>query len=720
MTTIEFIEKARKIHGDKYDYSKVEYKGCRNKVCIICPIHGEFWQTPAQHLAKKECKKCAAIESWKKRKTTKEEFIEKAKQKHGNKYDYSKVEYVNRNTKVCIICPEHGEFWQSPHNHLLYGCDKCANVIRANNKRATKEEFIEKAKQKHGNKYDYSKVEYVNSNTKVCIICPEHGEFWQTPSSHLQYGCKQCADVQKNAGKRWTNDFFIEQIKKHHGNTYGTAGIQYVNSRTPVVVNCKKHGRFKDLPMHFLKYGCMECYKDKLKEEKNAKIQEQIAEKKIKSKLKEQKAKDKTEYYLSEFKKIHGDKYDYSKVGTIKNKTDKICIICPEHGEFWQRVSNHTKGCGCSKCAREKARQRYLSNTEDFIQKAKNVHGDKYDYSKVEYVDSKTKVCIICPKHGEFWQTPAMHVPDHQGCPECGTLSSHAENEIYDFIFTELGVKNAIKRNKTIIPPKELDIYLPSQNLAIEFNGLRWHSEKFQKDKMYHINKTLDCQKKGVGLIQIFEDEWEKRKEIVKHKIKHLLNCDCNLPKIFARKCFVKEISKNECDDFMEEYHIQGKTVSSLRFGAFYNDKLIGVMSFLKTEKNGEYILNRFTTDYSYKISGVGGKILHYFKEKYAPEKIISFADRRWTINEENNLYTKLGFTLDGILQPDYRYYLDSTSKIERIHKFNFRKRTLHKKYGFGLSMTESQMAEKLKAYKVWDCGLLRYVWRKTTPKILK
>ena len=116
-----FIEKARKIHNDKYDYSKVEYINAKTKVCIKCPIHGEFWQTPTDHLSGKGCKYCANNVKY-----TSENFVEKSKKIHGNKYDYSNVNYVNNSTKVCIICPEHGEFWQTPDNHLRgHSCPKC-------------------------------------------------------------------------------------------------------------------------------------------------------------------------------------------------------------------------------------------------------------------------------------------------------------------------------------------------------------------------------------------------------------------------------------------------------------------------------------------------------------------------------------------------------------------------------------------------------------------
>lgn len=185
ITTEYFIEKSKKVHGDKYDYSLVKYTNTRTKVKIICPQNHEFWQMPHSHLAGSGCSICYGIV-----KSTTEEFIEKAKEVHGNKYDYSLSEYLNATTKVKIICSENHEFWQSPNSHLQgSGCPICYSV----GKQTTTEDFIEKAKEVHGDKYDYSLVNYTNSSTKVKIICSKNHEFWQIPNSHLAgCGCPIC------------------------------------------------------------------------------------------------------------------------------------------------------------------------------------------------------------------------------------------------------------------------------------------------------------------------------------------------------------------------------------------------------------------------------------------------------------------------------------------------------------------------------------------------
>ena len=253
-TTEQFIKEANIIHNNKYDYSKVEYKNAQTKVCIICPQHGEFWQKPYHHLQGVGCPKCKGEKNSERCRKTKEQFIADSIGVHGNRYDYSKVEYVNNSTKVCIICPQHGEFWQKPNDHLSgHGCPKC----KSENSNLTTEEFIEKARKAHGDRYDYSKVEYTNSKTKVCIICPIHGEFWQLPILHLNgHGCIRC----NNGAKPYTQEEFIDKAKEIHGDRYDYSKVKYERNDKKVTIICCKHGEFLQTPhVHLRGCGCPIC-----------------------------------------------------------------------------------------------------------------------------------------------------------------------------------------------------------------------------------------------------------------------------------------------------------------------------------------------------------------------------------------------------------------------------------------------------------------------------
>jgi len=215
-TTKEFIQKAKLIHSDKYNYSKVNYIHSHIKICIICPEHDEFYQLPNNHLHGYNCPKCSSILSHQHLTLTIQNFIQKAKLIHENKYDYSKVNYINNHTKICIICTEHREFWQHPSSHLKgHSCPKCALIISSQKNQFNKNEIIKKANEIHNNKYDYSKINYIGIKNKIHIICPEHGEFWQRPDHHLNgSGCPKC--------KRSKGEEAIEKYLKEHNIQYET------------------------------------------------------------------------------------------------------------------------------------------------------------------------------------------------------------------------------------------------------------------------------------------------------------------------------------------------------------------------------------------------------------------------------------------------------------------------------------------------------------------
>ena len=312
-------------------------------------------------------------------KYTNETFIKKATEKYGNKYTYDKVNYINSQTKVCIICPEHGEFYVRPADYLRgYSCPKCSNIKRIKNLSLTQDEVIRRFHKAHDDKYDYSLVEYVNYDTKVKIICPIHGVFEMTPSNHIRgQGCPKCKGI---------------------------------------------HLTTKEI--------------------------------------------------IDEFNKVHGDKYDYSK--TVYNKMhEKITVICPRHGEFQITPSKHRIGQGCPKCGILKRAKNQSYDNESFIEILQKVHNGKYIYTKATLNGNlHNRITITCPIHGDFEQIAQSHLNGH-GCPKC--QSSHLEEEIKLFLndndiefeqqktFEWLKLKNHLY----------LDFYLPKYNKAIECQGIQ-------------------------------------------------------------------------------------------------------------------------------------------------------------------------------------------------------------------------------------------------------
>ena len=214
-TKSEFVELARNVYGNKYSYDKFDYIDYHTKSVVTCSIHGDFYVSPANHLKGRGCRKCGCAKLAEERKKTTEEFIKEAKGVHGNTYDYSKVNYINSKTKVCIICHEHGEFWQLPNKHTKQkrGCPKCNGGVLSN-----VDEFIKKAKNIHGDSYIYTDVIYKNAITPVSIICKKHGVFLCTPHSHLQgQGCPRCND---SVLERTTSLFLSKNYIKHEQNKH--------------------------------------------------------------------------------------------------------------------------------------------------------------------------------------------------------------------------------------------------------------------------------------------------------------------------------------------------------------------------------------------------------------------------------------------------------------------------------------------------------------------
>lgn len=265
LTKDEFIIKSKKIHGNTYDYSKVDYKNSRQKTKIICKKHGEFLQRPHNHLLGQKCPKCS-IEIVSNLNTKSiYEFIEDANKIHNFKYDYSNVKYVSSVKKVEIICKKHGSFFQKPNTHLIgKGCFLCGKESKVKKLTKNTDYFITQAHKRHKNKYDYSKVDYISSSTPVKIICNKHGEFLQAPSNHLYgAGCGLCGyeKVTENLTGNISN--FINRANKVHNFNYDYSLSEYINSKKKIKIICKEHGVFlQSTGSHLSGCGCPMCAKN--------------------------------------------------------------------------------------------------------------------------------------------------------------------------------------------------------------------------------------------------------------------------------------------------------------------------------------------------------------------------------------------------------------------------------------------------------------------------
>ena len=453
-TTESFIEKAGRIHDYKYDYSLVRYKNTDTPVRIKCPDHGVFRQTPHRHFQGHGCRKCGDEKNRERLTWTTQEFIAAAKTRFPRKFKYEKTVYVKSDVEVTITCRKHDDFCRTPNAFLQskYGCQKCGIAARAEQQRLNQREFLDRARAKHGDKYNYDLAVYTDNRDPITVCCPEHGPFEQTANSHLSgRGCPDCGKETTRRKRCLPIELFIEQATKVHAGKYDYSKVEYVNNRTPVEIICPVHTSFFQAPGPHKDraQGCRKCRSDRL------------------SKLF---AKD-TKWFIRRAKEVHGRKYDYSRVKYTNQKV-RVWIGCKRHKKWFRQTgSDHLSGYGCQACGVESLRKSMALGRKEFIRRARRVHGNTYDYSLVNYVNTKTPVDIRCRKHGPFAQKPENHYQRGAGCWACS--ESKGERKIAKWLKAHGFEFEREKGFPTLRHKARLryDFCLELEGVLIEFDG---------------------------------------------------------------------------------------------------------------------------------------------------------------------------------------------------------------------------------------------------------
>lgn len=428
ITQEEFLTKCQEVHSLTYDYSKTVYQGALRKVIVSCLIHGDFAQRAHHHLKGNGCPKC----HFQKMIVNQDDFIQKCQERHQGKYNYDLTIYTGSKNKITIICSIHGKFCQIADDHVQgHGCSKCGISKISDKLKMSFQEFVAKANEIH-NKYHYFEQDYSqHSIENMRIFCSIHGEFWQRRDVHLNgHGCQACANC-----KPITFDDIFIRSKECHGNKY-----QYLNNQ---IIN------------------------------------------------------------------------------------DHIVITCNIHGDFKQRYHDHIRGHGCAACAFEKNANDKRLTTDQFIERAKSVHLDIYDYSSSIYLGFNKNITISCKKHGIFNQRAENHLNGH-GCPTCCHNISKSETLWLD----HLNVDKEYRQFKIIIKDKKykVDGFDPLTNTVYEFNGDFWHGnpDKYHPQgvncinhktfgKLYNntINKEKILKEAGYQIISIWESDFNNKTNIV-------------------------------------------------------------------------------------------------------------------------------------------------------------------------------------------------------------
>ena len=479
--------------------------------------------------------------------------------------------------------------------------------------------------------------------------------------------------------KRTSTEDRKRQAAEIHGNKYDySLWPDHVSLSTVVTNVCKIHGEFSHtVRQHVvLKSGCPQCAGKNVPTEDRKK---QAAE-------------------------IHNNKYDYSlwpPNPTVRGEL--VTSVCPIHGPFDHTLNTHIhRRCGCPGCVldaqrsnsvtkygvRHHKQQHFTPDTIERLQDGRWLH-DQHVTEQRSQLDIAAELGINPTTVGRYLE--------QYGVEKQYGMGSIPERAMADWIAT-LGV-NVTRNTRTIIPPYELDVYIPDHNIAVEYCGLYWHSEQAGKDKWYHKTKRDMCERLGIRLLTVFEDEWLTRQQAVKSKIRSVLGVD-NRETVMARKCSVVPVGVEAKKTFFDEYHVQGDGPSGVNYALVYANEIVAIAGFIQT--GTEYRLNRYAT--SKRVVGGSGKLVSYLKRHHVWSRLVTFADLRWS---NGNLYTQTGWMEEKLLPPDYYCSVDA---VNREHKFNFRRSALPRRLQtFDPNLSERQNCDNNGVLRIWDCGKIRF-----------
>ena len=388
LTTEEWIERAKAVHGDLYDYSESVYVNQKVKVKIIDPEYGEFWMLPENHVRHKQNHPIRGKKNqryWNKRSF--EQIHQLLTERLGDGYDLSDLKYDNKSKKVTLRCKEHGVFSRHFGDILVSGkaCAVCSAENRA--PRIKDDEWWARIKAAHGDRYDYSETKLGLSQDKIKVICKVHGPFMQSLVNHAARGCEcpKCAKEESADKRRYSQAQAIAEIEAATGGKYDLSLAVYKGANIPMKVICPEHGEFMSTFRHMVSRGtgCQACGRERCGDARRLT----------------------TEVFIQKARKVHGDKYDYSEVEYV-SMLDHVKVICPKHGPWMQRPANHMSGHGCDKCRQDEAADRYRLSVDEFKAKIEK-WGRVECLNPEDYTSYKCKLLFKCKTHGHIFETYA-------------------------------------------------------------------------------------------------------------------------------------------------------------------------------------------------------------------------------------------------------------------------------------------------------------------------
>jgi Zn finger protein HypA/HybF involved in hydrogenase expression len=425
--------------------------------------------------------------------------------------------------------------------------------------------------------------------------------------------------------------------------------------------------------------------------------------------------------WVERFKSVHGDKYDYSQFEYQDYKQPAV-IVCSTHGEFMQTPDNHYRGKqGCPQCKGKRIQLSKQMSFTDFVQKAHKKHGNKFTYSYTEWTNVLTGSVQVHCTHGVHTQSPVNHLAGKVPCPKCGDKKSRGELEVADMLSIFCTLR---QRDRQQIKPKELDIFIPDKNIAIEYHGMYYHAHHTAEDELRDRYKTYDkymaCAAKGIRLITIYESEWQERRKQIIRLLRNAIGATKG--KLMARKCQLQTVEPPEATAFFDRYHPQGGAGYGVHYGLYWKGKLVACVRFTfgindRGSSTRQWTLARYAT----RINVVGGasRLFKAFLQEHQYPTVKSFSDNRYF---SGAMYEQLGFVLEEECKPDYQVW---SPKIGLRPKAHYQRRHIPQRiseHKIGLEFdpntdarTEREMTYLMGCGRIYDCGKKRWVWTAPT-----
>lgn len=516
------------------------------------------------------------------------------------------------------------------------------------------------------------------------------------------------------ANRKLTMAEVVAKLPADISGRYDFSRAVYAGAAVPITnIVCPEHGPFSQYSGALRKgTGCPTCGHN-LRGQNRRKSKGQFAE---------------------EVRQQSGGKYEVD-VTTYKGLHRVVRAVCADHGPFAVKAMRLLyRSQGCSGCEKEKrataarlnvtrgaaSKAKVANNRNRFLARAKGVHGDAYSYDMDTYTKHRAKMRVTCKAHGDFWMTPE-HILKGSGCARCSHHASAGENALTEFLRDELGEK-VDTRNRKVICPKELDIFLPEHGLAIEYCGEYWHgSSTLEGDAEFvnrHRQKYELCQEEGIRLLTVFESEWLARSRQIKALLRRVLGHEKD--RVYARRTSVSRISNASASAFFDLHHVQGGNGAGVNYALQYDGCPVAVMRFgMGSNDRGrgathkQWTITRYAT--SRRVVGGASKLFSAFLRDYNPDKVKSFSDNRYF---SGGMYAQMGFVFDGEHGVDYKVW---HARLGLLHKSRFQRREIPNRIrDIGSDeqfdpktdkRTEKEMTYLLGCRRIYDCGKKRWVW---------